>query len=108
MYSLIWLVYIAACLVALLSLFWLTSGIKNAVLRWMLRLPFVALCFTPVQVSGIEEFWLAPLMAALAMELVAGNNDAMISYGVPLAAGVALALVCGLLLGLLIQRKQGH
>ena len=106
MYSLTWLIYAAASLVALGCFFWLTKGISHAVVRWLIRMPFVALCFTPVQVPGAEDYWFAPAIAALALELVKSNPDAISQFTPALMFTIALSLVIGLLMGIFLQRKN--
>lgn len=106
MYTLVWSVYSIACLLALLCLFWLTAGFSSPVLRWMIRLPFVALCFTPVQVPTAEMFWLAPAIAAIAIDLVSGDVSAALNHLPQLLGSVALAAVAGLLLGMVLAKKS--
>jgi len=98
MYGLIWLLYGLASVLALICLFWLSAGISNAALRWLIRMPFVALCFTPVQVVGVEQLWFAPRIAAIAIELVANDVAAALQYAPVLAVNVLLAMGVGLLI----------
>lgn len=106
MYISMWLIYAAASIVALACLFWLTRGISHAVVRWMVRMPFVALCFTPIQVPGAQEYWFSPAIAALALELVKSNPDAIKQFVPALGFTIVLSLVLALLLGIFLQRKK--
>lgn len=106
LYSLVWSAYSVACLVALLCLFWLTDGIPAAVIRWLIRMPFIALCFTPVQVQNAESFWLAPAIAAVALDVLAGNVSAGLQYLPLLLGSVFVALVLGAAIGVLLGKKQ--
>lgn len=105
-YELAWGIYAVACLIATLCFFGLTKAIKPAVVRWALRMPFVAVCFTPVYIDGTEQIWFAPNIAALALELVAKDMDSAINHLMPLAVMTALSMVLGLIIGLLIENKK--
>lgn len=105
MYGLIWSVYALASVLALICLFWLTAGIGNAYLRWAMRMPFVALCFTPVQVDVENTLWFAPSIAAIAIELVANDVPAALQFVPILLLSVLLAVAIGLLLGWFASKR---
>lgn len=105
-YELAWAIYAAACLVAILCFFGLTRPIKNAVVRWALRLPFIAVCFTPVYIDGTEQIWFAPSIAAVALDLVAKDLDAAYIHALPLLVLAGLCLVLGVIVGLLVKPKK--
>lgn len=106
MYGLIWSVYGLACVLALICLFWLTAGIKSPTARWTLRMPFVALCFTPVQVDIVSQLWFAPSIAAIAIELIAEDVATAVSYLPLLLMNVLLAIAVGFLIAWFIGKKR--
>lgn len=105
MYGLIWTVYGLASVLALLCLFWLTAGMNSAYLRWIVRMPFVALCFTPVQIDVENTLWFAPSIAAIAIELVAKDVPAALQYVPMLLLNVFLAIIIGILIGWFTSKK---
>lgn len=105
MYGLIWLIYGLASLLALMCLFWLTASIKSANWRWLIRMPFVALCFTPVQVDVADTLWFAPSIAAIAIELLAKDVAAALQYVPLLLLSMLLAIAVGFLIAWFAGKK---
>lgn len=105
-YELAWVIYAAACLIAIVCFFGLTRPIKNTVIRWALRLPFISVCFTPVYVDGTEQVWFAPSIAAVALDVVAKDMDAAFAHALPLLVVAGLSLVLGVIIGLLVKPKK--
>lgn len=105
-YELAWAIYAVACLIATLCFFGLTKAIKPAAVRWALRMPFIALCFTPVYIDGTEHIWFAPSIAALALDLVAKDIESAMNHLTPLVVMAVLSMVLGLIIGLLLSKKQ--
>lgn len=104
-YELAWAIYAAACLVAILCFFGFTRPIKNTVIRWALRLPIIAACFTPVYIDGTEQIWFAPSIAAVALDLIAKDFESAYLHALPLVVLLGLSLVLGVIIGLLVKPR---
>lgn len=92
MHFLVWSVYSVAAILLFACAVWLTRGVAQPCLRWLFRLPLLALLFTPVLLVH-EPLWWAPAIAAIAIELLAGNMDAARGYLSQLLMVVVLAAV---------------
>lgn len=105
-YDLAWAVYGIASLVAILCWFGLTRPISNGIVRWILRMPIIALCFTPLHIDGGEGFWLAPAIAAVALDLVAKDIDLAIKHAMPLLIVLGISVVLGAVIGVLLGKQK--
>lgn len=104
MYVMVWSFYGFSCLVAIGCLWWMVSRYCRPVWGALITLPFLAVCFTPVIVDH-HPLWLAPAIAAVALELVAGNTLQAMSYLLPVIVTVVLAFLPMLVMWVLASRK---
>lgn len=109
-YQIFWLAYLLAGVIALACWFYLTRGLRNAYLRWCLRLPLVALCFTPVQLSNdvSGQLWFAPSIAAIAVELLSKNFAALMIYLPGLLVSVGVSLILALVIARLSSKRAAE
>lgn len=90
MYLTVWLVYAAACLLALVCLGCVLASWLRPVTAVLAVLPLAVLCLLPTVVQ-VEPLWLAPQLAALALQLVNGETAAVVAGSKILLPAVALA-----------------
>lgn len=90
MYVVVWTLYSIACLVAMACLWWWLSPLCRPSRRLLLMMPVAAVCFTPVVVAH-GPLWMAPAIAAAALELVAGNMAEAMKHLQALLVAVVLA-----------------
>ncbi|CAA0121911.1 Uncharacterised protein [BD1-7 clade bacterium] len=94
-----WLTYLVTSGLFFVAWFVLTADLRNVWVKMFLRFPMVAVVLMPVSVDFLhgETVRYAPVIAAVAVELVARNWSGMLSNLVLLGVAVALSLVFGVL-----------
>jgi hypothetical protein len=99
---LVWLIYVVSCTVALASWFVLMRDVKSILLKDILLVVPVALCFTPT-VVGVGSF--APAIAGFALDVVAHGGAGLIPHGPILLLGILVSLGTLLLLKKYLRPK---
>ena len=105
-YGTMWAVYLLAAALIMVVVYWLSSGFKHAVTRCLIRYPAFAVLFTPIQIEGVEPQWLAPNIAAIAVDLVASEQQREIEYAQNIAFTVVIAIVFAIAVGLYLQSRK--
>ena len=102
-----WLVIVAAGLLGSLGLFYMTRGIGNPSLRWILRVTPLLLMVAPAPVPNYDG-QLAPAFVVLIFESLFQSEGEPVTSALILLATMLLALASGLLLGRLVSSSGAH
>ena len=91
-YVIVWSIYLASGAVVVGCFWWVTEPIRNETVKWVLRLPIIAVVITPAP-QGTDSIQFSPAIAAAALDMIAGGWEGARLHVVSLLVTIILSLI---------------